>query len=211
MEKTRQAKDCQFLLSFLKKKIFWVEETSKQVQLKNRMLPLSSRFHCSHYFWIDFIFKRLQYILIMSCHDIFSDVSLLIHIFLFFTLACVWSSQRWYLWSLILLPSFFQDQIKSLSNGKTGQWAVFHWGFPPSRQGLSAVNIDHLSVNNCTLPAINPRDPLFEHHAGGPLLSSDCLVNSGTGVSPDDWQATGGNRNCCPMLGPGTTLQRVQP
>lgn len=89
--------------------------------------------------------------------------------------------------------------------------AASYWVIPLSKWTLSAVNIDHLSVNNCTLPAIKPQDTVFEHQAGGPLLSSDWLVNSVMEVSHDDWQAVSGSRNCCPVLGVGTTLQRAQP
>lgn len=66
--------------------------------------------------------------------------------------------------------------------------ALLHRGIPPSTPALSAASIDHLSVNNCTLPAIHPRDTLLEHQAGEPLLSSDWVVNSMTEVSHDDWQ-----------------------
>lgn len=57
-------------------------------------------------------------------------------------------------------------------------------GIPLSKRTLSAVNIDHSSVNNCTLPAIKPQDTLFEHQAAGPLLSSDWSMNSVMEVSP---------------------------
>lgn len=58
---------------------------------------------------------------------------------------------------------------------------------------LSPVSIDHLSVNNCTLPAINPRDTLLEHQAGEPLLSLDWVVNSATEVSHDGWKTRSEN------------------
>ena len=42
----------------------------------------------------------------------------------------------------------------------------------------TADDIDHLSVTNSTLPAINPHGNLSEHPVDGAPLSSDWLVNS---------------------------------
>lgn len=68
--------------------------------------------------------------------------------------------------------------------------ALSHWGFS-SKWTLSAVNIDHLSVNKCTLPAIKPKDPLFEHQIRGPLRSSDWVVNPVMEESHDDMNGCG--------------------
>ncbi len=69
---------------------------------------------------------------------------------------------------------------------QTGQWALLclTGGFHPSELTLTwtyqseAADIDHLSVTNCTLPAINPHRNLSGHLADGALLSSDWLVHS---------------------------------
>lgn len=46
--------------------------------------------------------------------------------------------------------------------------ALSHEEISLSKQTLSAVNIDHRSVNNCTLPAIKPQDTLLEHQTVDP-------------------------------------------
>lgn len=92
--------------------ILWVEEKLLRLLLpvKKLMLALSSRFHCPHYFWIAFVFKCSQYILMMYCHDVFSDVSLII-LFILIIYSLHWPVygrlQRWYFRSLILLPPSF--------------------------------------------------------------------------------------------------------
>ncbi|GLD53049.1 tyrosine-protein phosphatase non-receptor type substrate 1-like isoform X1, partial [Lates japonicus] len=68
-----------------------------------------------------------------------------------------------------------------VSDPQTGQWALLclTGGFHPSKLTLTwtsrstAADIDHLSVTNCTLPAVNPHSNLSEHLADGALLSSD--------------------------------------
>ncbi|XP_070690737.1 tyrosine-protein phosphatase non-receptor type substrate 1-like [Pempheris klunzingeri] len=80
----------------------------------------------------------------------------------------------------------------------TGQWALLclTGGFHPSKLTLTwtyqsrAADIDHLSVTNCTLPAINPHGNLSEHPADGALLSSDWLVNSMPPSQPKCFQVT---------------------
>ncbi|XP_023280600.1 uncharacterized protein LOC111668724 [Seriola lalandi dorsalis] len=69
---------------------------------------------------------------------------------------------------------------------QTGQWALLclTGGFYPSELTLTwtyqstAADIDHLSVINCTLPAVKPHGNLSEHVADGALLSSDWFMDS---------------------------------
>lgn len=103
--------------------------------------------------------------------------------------------------------------------------ALLHRGIPPSTPALSAASIDHLSVNNCALPAIHPRDTLLEHQAGKPLLSSDWVVNSMcllmTGrhsqkvycsdVVFPSIESIHGNWNCFLVLCAAATLQWAEP
>ncbi|XP_028281963.1 tyrosine-protein phosphatase non-receptor type substrate 1-like [Parambassis ranga] len=68
----------------------------------------------------------------------------------------------------------------------SGQWALLclTGGFHPSRLTITwtyqseAVDIDHLSLNNCTLPVDNPHGNLSERPADRFLLSSDWSVSS---------------------------------
>ncbi|CAJ1062768.1 tyrosine-protein phosphatase non-receptor type substrate 1-like [Xyrichtys novacula] len=68
----------------------------------------------------------------------------------------------------------------------SGQWALvcLTGGFHPSELTLTwtyqstAADIDHLSVTNCTLPAISLHSNVSGHPADGALLSSVWLVNS---------------------------------
>ncbi|XP_042346716.1 uncharacterized protein LOC121946280 [Plectropomus leopardus] len=83
-------------------------------------------------------------------------------------------------------PSTPKIYLQIPSDPQTGQWALFclTGGFHPSELTLTwtyqstAANIDHLSVSNCTLPAVNPHGYLSEQPADRALLSSDWLVDS---------------------------------
>lgn len=78
----------------------------------------------------------------------------------------------------------------------TGQWALacLTGGFYPSELTLTwtyqstAADIDHLSVTNCTLPAVSPHGNLSEHVAYGALLSSNWLVNATKSHQPKCFQ-----------------------
>ncbi|XP_059195665.1 uncharacterized protein LOC131976582 [Centropristis striata] len=79
-------------------------------------------------------------------------------------------------------PSAPRLHLQIPPDPQTGQWALFclTGGFHPSNLTLTwtyqsaAANIDHLSVTNCTLPALDLRGDLLEHLDG----ASDRLVNS---------------------------------
>ncbi|GAA6220429.1 tyrosine-protein phosphatase non-receptor type substrate 1-like isoform X1 [Lates japonicus] len=82
-------------------------------------------------------------------------------------------------------PSAPKIYLQIPPDPQTGQWALLclTGGFHPSKLTLTwtsrstAADIDHLSVTNCTLPAVNPHSNLSEHLADGALLSSDWLVH----------------------------------
>ncbi|KAF3692218.1 Tyrosine-protein phosphatase non-receptor type substrate 1 [Channa argus] len=79
-------------------------------------------------------------------------------------------------------PSPPRIYLRTPPDTHTGQWALLclTGGFHPNELNLTwtyqstAVNINHLSVTNCTIPAINPPGSLSDRA----LLSSDWLVNS---------------------------------
>ncbi|KAM7421322.1 hypothetical protein PAMA_015462 [Pampus argenteus] len=84
-------------------------------------------------------------------------------------------------------PSAPKLYLQIPSNPQTGQWALLclTGGFHPRSLTLTwtyrsaAVDIDHLSVTNCTLPiTINPHGNLSDGLADRTLLSSGWLVNS---------------------------------
>lgn len=87
---------------------------------------------------------------------------------------------------LLAPPSVPKIYLQIPSDPQTGQWALlcFTGGFHPSELTLTltyqgaASDIDHLSVTNCTLPAISSHGNLSEYWADGALLFSDWLVNS---------------------------------
>lgn len=88
--------------------------------------------------------------------------------------------------TLLAPPSAPRIYLQVPPDPKSGQWALLclTGGFQPSELSLSwsyqstAAVIDHLSVTNCTLPAISPHGNLSELPDDGAPLSSDWLVNS---------------------------------
>ncbi|XP_034731042.1 uncharacterized protein LOC117946779 [Etheostoma cragini] len=98
-------------------------------------------------------------------------------------------------------PSAPKIYLQIPPDPQTGQWALFclTWGYHPSELTLTwtyqsaAANIDHLSVTNCTLPAINPHGNLSEHPADGAQLSSDWLVDSMPASPPKCFQVKDSN------------------
>lgn len=83
-------------------------------------------------------------------------------------------------------PSPPKIYLRIPQDPKTGRWALLclTWGFHPNKLNLiwtyqsTAAKINHLSVTNCTLPALTFHSNLSEHQGDGALLSSDWLVNS---------------------------------
>lgn len=83
-------------------------------------------------------------------------------------------------------PSAPKIYLQIPPNPQTGQWALLcvTGEFHPRNLTLiwtyqsEAVNIDQLSVTNCTLPAIHPHGNLSAGPADAALLSSGWLVNS---------------------------------
>lgn len=100
-------------------------------------------------------------------------------------------------------------------------------GVPPSKPALSAGRIDHLSVNNCALPAIHPRFTLLEHQLVNPCCHQigwwtqwlKCLMMTGRhgekvscsdGLFPST-DSVHGNGNCFLVLCAATSVQRAEP
>ncbi|XP_030250712.1 tyrosine-protein phosphatase non-receptor type substrate 1-like [Sparus aurata] len=89
-------------------------------------------------------------------------------------------------------PSAPRIYLQIPPDPQTGRWALLclTGGFRPSKLTLTwtyqstTVNIDHLSVTNCTLPGSN----LSEHPADGALLSSDWLLDSPPPSRPQCFQ-----------------------
>ncbi|XP_026229087.1 tyrosine-protein phosphatase non-receptor type substrate 1-like isoform X2 [Anabas testudineus] len=83
-------------------------------------------------------------------------------------------------------PSPPKMYLRIPEDPQTGQWALLclTGGFHPNKLNLvwtyqsTAADINHLSVTNCTLPALNSHGNLSEQPVDGALLSSDWLVNS---------------------------------
>ena len=93
-------------------------------------------------------------------------------------------------------PSAPRIYLQIPPDPQSGRWALLclTGGFRPSELTLTwtyqstAVNIDHLSVTNCTLPAVSPDGNLSEHPADGSLLSSDWLLDSAPPSRPRCFQ-----------------------
>lgn len=135
--------------------------------------------------------------------------------------------------TLLAPPSAPRIYLQIPPDPQTGQRALLCLtrGFHPSELTLSwsyrsaAADIDHLSVTNCTLPAIDPHGNLSEHPADGALLSSDWLVNSmpprTAKVFQDEWLtqprrvpecfSSRWNRNRFHMLGAGPPCHEQDP
>ncbi|XP_051263742.1 uncharacterized protein si:dkeyp-97a10.2 [Dicentrarchus labrax] len=83
-------------------------------------------------------------------------------------------------------PSAPRIYLQIPPDPQTGQWALLciTGGFHPSELTLTwtyqstTADIDHLSVTNCTLSAINPHGNLSTQPDDKALLSSDWLMNS---------------------------------
>lgn len=93
-------------------------------------------------------------------------------------------------------PSAPKIYLKVPPNKETGQWALLclTGGFYPSHLTLTwtyqgtAADIDHLSVINCTLPAINLHSNLSDSPTDRALLSSGWLVSSTPPRQPQCFQ-----------------------